>query len=281
MRQALQTTSPSDPAHFIHAKEVAKTLAMSQALPPHFRGKPAEVFFALQTAYDLGISPLMAMQNLYMVHGRMGMSAQLAIALANKSGPFQGPLRFEVDKSDASNLAVTCFAFLKDDPDSRVEMTVDMNQAKADGWIKNPKYKTIPEQMLRYRAATWLIRLYAPEVLLGLQSSDELVDTYGADASPGLSARAAELNQIVEADTKADTDTVQKPAAKVIEVGSEAPKADTDSDKADTHDWEPRPEAEVEADIRAAFEEDKRKASAAQETPDTVDPAEIHGELFD
>lgn len=276
------TVSPSDPNHFLHAKEVAKTLAMSQALPPHFRGKPAEVFFALQTAFDLGISPLMAMQNLYMVQGRMGMSATLAIALCNTNGPFLAPLRWETDRSDPDNLSVTCVGILDatDPTEARVDLTVDMNQARADGWVKNPKYKTIPEQMLKYRSAVWFIRLYAPEVLLGLQSSDELVDTHGLDSNPGLSPRAAELNQLAEA----DMDEPQEPAPRVIEVDNAAPKADTDAKRTKTQE-------EVEEYVSKAFDNDRlerqeaEKAEAAakvtEETPDTVDPSEIHGELFD
>ena len=52
-----------------------------------------------------------------------------------------------------------------------------MAMAKADGWTKNAKYRSIPEQMLRYRSATWLIRLYCPEVTCGMQSTDELKDS--------------------------------------------------------------------------------------------------------
>ncbi len=40
--------------------------------------------------------------------------------------------------------------------------------AIGEGWIKNPKYKTMAKQMISYRAAMNLIRLYAPEVLLGI-----------------------------------------------------------------------------------------------------------------
>ena len=51
-----------------------------------------------------------------------------------------------------------------------------MDTARKEGWIKNSKYKTMPEQMLRYRSATWLIRTHCPEVLLGMQSSEEIQD---------------------------------------------------------------------------------------------------------
>ena len=48
-----------------------------------------------------------------------------------------------------------------------------MAQAMKEGWTKNSKYKSIPEQMLRWRSSAWLINLYRPEVLLGLQVHDD------------------------------------------------------------------------------------------------------------
>jgi hypothetical protein len=48
-----------------------------------------------------------------------------------------------------------------------------MKEAKADGWTRNSKYQSIPEQMLRWRAATRLINLYMPEVLFGLGVREE------------------------------------------------------------------------------------------------------------
>jgi hypothetical protein len=49
-----------------------------------------------------------------------------------------------------------------------------MAEAKADGWTQNPKYKSIPEQMLRWRSATRLISLFLPEVLFGLAVREEM-----------------------------------------------------------------------------------------------------------
>ena len=37
----------------------------------------------------------------------------------------------------------------------------------------------MPDQMLRYRAAAWLIRTTAPEISMGLQTTDEIIDVEG------------------------------------------------------------------------------------------------------
>ncbi len=37
----------------------------------------------------------------------------------------------------------------------------------------------MPDQMLRYRAAAWLIRTTAPEISMGLPTADEAIDVEG------------------------------------------------------------------------------------------------------
>ena len=55
---------------------------------------------------------------------------------------------------------------------------VSMAMAKAEGWLgKNgSKWQTMPELMLRYRSAAFYGRLYAPEMLLGMQAAEEVAD---------------------------------------------------------------------------------------------------------
>tara|TARA_R100000458_G_C8274625_1_gene249619 strand:- start:831 stop:1631 length:801 start_codon:yes stop_codon:yes gene_type:complete len=257
----------SSPENFDLAVKLSKTFAKANAMvPAHFRGKPEDIFVALQTASDLGIKPLMALQQIFVIHGRSGMSGKLIIGLVNEKGPFKGPLRWESDKSDPKNLSVTCYAYLRDEDvkTGKVSVTIDMDQARAEGWAqKNQKYKTMPEQMLRWRSATWLANLYAPEVLMGFPSHDELIDISGEGSTPGLSSKAAELNQLVEPDTKPDTDEGQKEAPVVIEMEKEAPKPDI----------EPLSEEE-KANIEWANKGDEPSV-------EDVDPSEIHGELFE
>jgi len=53
-----------------------------------------------------------------------------------------------------------------------------MAMAEAEGWSTKPgsKWKTMPELMLRYRAAAFFARIYAPDITLGMQTSEESMD---------------------------------------------------------------------------------------------------------
>lgn len=154
----------------------AQALSSSQLVPATFRDKPQDCFIALHMASRLGCDPLLLLQNMYIVHGTPAFSAKFAIAQANQSGAFKGRIRFRPEgKGEA--LSVTAYATLADTGET-VEATVDMAMAKAEGWTKNPKYKSMPEHMLTYRAATFLVRRYCPEALLGLPTADEAEDIH-------------------------------------------------------------------------------------------------------
>ncbi len=55
---------------------------------------------------------------------------------------------------------------------------VTMDMAKAEGWLDKAgsKWKTMPELMMRYRAAAFFGRLYAPEITMGMHSTEEVID---------------------------------------------------------------------------------------------------------
>lgn len=163
---------PLAPAHFEHSQRVAKMFAASELVPPHLRGKMADCLIAYAIAKRTREEPLVVLQNIYFVSGRAGWSATYMIAKANRSGVFARRINWRVD-GEGKNLRVTAFATLADSGEP-VEATASMAMAEAEGWTKNPKYRTMPDQMLRYRSATMLIRLFAPEVMMGLPVADEI-----------------------------------------------------------------------------------------------------------
>jgi len=91
-----------------------------------------------------------------------------------------------------------------------VQARVTMKEATADGWTRNPKYKSIPGQMLRWRAATRLINLYMPEVLFGLGVKEEIEQVSVRDASPTPQTGGsvvADLNRQIAAAVQTDVVT--------------------------------------------------------------------------
>jgi hypothetical protein len=50
--------------------------------------------------------------------------------------------------------------------------------AKAEGWLTRAgsKWQSMPELMIRYRAASFFGRLYCPDILNGMYTADEVAD---------------------------------------------------------------------------------------------------------
>nr|WP_315492539.1 hypothetical protein [uncultured Pseudomonas sp.] len=163
---------------------------------------------ALNMAMRMGADPLMVMQNLYVIEGRPSWSSQFIIAAINSCGRFS-PLRFDISEPSKEQVVKykavvwkndkkteeqrettiqhrTCRAWVieKETGDRLDGPTVSMQMAIDEGWLtKNgSKWQTMPEIMLRYRAASLFGRLYAPELLMGLQTQEEVRDFI--DATP-------------------------------------------------------------------------------------------------
>lgn len=169
---------------FEAGQRICKMLSSSSLVPTIYQGNIANTFIALEMATRTGSSPLAVMQNLYIVHGRPGWSAQFVIAALNSCGKFS-PLRFEmIGEGDKR----TCKAWaVEHGTGERLEgPPVSVEMAKAEGWFgKNgSKWQTMPELMLRYRAATFFGRLYAPDILMGMRTSEELSDAMDGAVEP-------------------------------------------------------------------------------------------------
>jgi hypothetical protein len=166
----------------------AEVFAESTIVPKHYRGNKGSILIALQTAHRMNLDPMMVMQGTYEIHGKLGMTSAFAIALANTSGLITGGIRYKIEnlgvdievKSDMfRNIQVTAYTNLKSNGEE-ISYTIGMKEAIAEGWTSNTKYKSLPELMLRYRAATLLIRTHAPEVLNGMHMTEELEDVQSA-----------------------------------------------------------------------------------------------------
>lgn len=192
---AANTSIFSDMAAFEGAQRVCRMLASSDLVPSQFRGNIANTMIALELANRTGSSPFMTMQNLYVVHGRPGFSATYIIAAINSCGRFS-PLRFDLD-GEGDDRGCTAWVVEKATGERLEGSRVTIKMAKAEGWFgkQGSKWQTMPDQMLRYRAAAFFGRLYAPDILMGMQTAEELDDI----AAGPRRIRQAEPAQIAEA----------------------------------------------------------------------------------
>lgn len=154
----------------------AEYLSRSQIIPAAFQGNPASVLIAMDMSNRMRRNPLEVMQAMYIVHGKPSFSSSFLISLINSCGYYE-PLRFRFAGDGDSR---SCVAWTVDKrTGEKVEgPEVSIRMAKAEGWYdKNgSKWKTMPEIMLRYRAASFFSRIYCPDLLGGFHSQEEAMD---------------------------------------------------------------------------------------------------------
>lgn len=176
----------SDLAGFELAQRAAKALAASSLVPQNYQGNLADCVVALELAQRIGASPLMVMQNLYIVHGKPAWSSQFLIAAVNQCGRYTA-LKYDWTGTQGRD-DWTCRAWATDRATGeRVQgPAVSISMAKKEGWYdkKGSKWQTIPELMLMYRAATFFARTNAPELTMGLSAAEEVHDVYDAALTP-------------------------------------------------------------------------------------------------
>lgn len=162
---------------FEAAQRMIRPLSESDLVPATFQKRPANCLIALETAQRIGASPMMVMQNLYIVHGKPAWSSTFLIACINASRKFT-PLRYRMTGEKGTD-GYGCIAWAIDRDGEKLESPeVTIGMAKAEGWYgkTGSKWKTMPELMLRYRAATFFARTYVPELTMGIQTQDEIID---------------------------------------------------------------------------------------------------------
>jgi hypothetical protein len=170
------------------AYNCAKYLSASALVPETYQNRPENCLIALDLANRSGMSPLTVMQNLYVVKGKPAWAGQFAIALVNASRRFSRPLK-PIFFGEEGTMTWGCYMETYDFEGNKViGSKITMQMAKDEGWIdkSGSKWKTMPEQMLMYRAGAFFARVHCPDVLYGVQMVEEVKDVDGYESAEKL-----------------------------------------------------------------------------------------------
>ena len=155
----------------------ANMLSQTSIIPATYQGKPQDCFVAIEMANRMGVSPLVVMQNMYVVKGKPAWAGQACTMFINSCGKFAGVKHVYTGEkgTDSRGCYVTAIRISDGVQVNGVEVTIAM--AKAEGWTSNTKWRNMPELMLAYRASAFFARVHCPEALMGVQLVDEIYDT--------------------------------------------------------------------------------------------------------
>ena len=165
---------------------MSKMFSETTLVPEHFRKNVGNCAIAINMANRMGADPLMVMQNMFVVYGNPAWSSKFLIATFNQCGKYSS-IKYKMVGTKGQD-DYGCYAYATELSTGEVieGPIVTIGIAKAEGWYqkKGSKWVTMPEQMLRYRAASWFIRTTAPELSMGLQTVEEQQDIGERDITP-------------------------------------------------------------------------------------------------
>ena len=220
-------------------QRIAIPLSESDFVPAAYKGKVGNCVIAVEMAARLNVLPLTVMQNLCVVNGNPTWKAKFLIGCVNSCGRYTtldyrisidgtvGNVKYKTWEKDKSgknhevmkpferpqldNLMCVAYATEKATGKELVSTPVSIRMAVGEGWYTKDgsKWPTMPELMLRYRAASFWVSSFAPEMAMGFRTTEEACDIVDVEYE--------EVNDSLPASTKPKT----KPSTAAMEDAKE------------------------------------------------------------
>lgn len=156
--------------------KIATQYSKSDLVPENYKGKPQNVIIALGMAQKTGFDVYTIMNNLNIVKGKASWSGSFCRTLIEATGLYRDLDLIEVGEKGKDDWGYYAQAVRKTDGKIVKGATVTIGMANAEGWLKNPKWKSMPELMLQYRCMAFFARVYASSAINGIQTSEEVED---------------------------------------------------------------------------------------------------------
>lgn len=182
-----------DPQQFAVMQTICEIFSNSELVPEMYRISEknpqskahANCMIAIDMAQRMGANPLMVMQNLIVVKGRPSWSAKFLISTINSCGKYD-KIKYKISRLpsftnngvETENLECIAYTKEKGSDDILESSPVTIFMAFREGWLNKDgsKWKTMPQKMLRYRAASFWVNENAPELSMGIRTVEETED---------------------------------------------------------------------------------------------------------
>ena len=194
--------------NFTQIFNIGKMFASSNLVPQNYQGKPMDCTIAVDMANRMNVSPMMVMQNLYVVKGKPSWSGQACMSMI-KASPFFKNVKhvyFGEEGTDSWGCYVEAVRVENDELVKGPKVTIAI--AKAEKWYskidrygnETSKWSTMPELMLAYRAAAFFARIHIPNALMGCAVEGEIEDASRPEKQevPDIFSDCEVTNSVVE-----------------------------------------------------------------------------------
>jgi hypothetical protein len=140
-------------------REQVRMIQQTAFVPVSYRGKPHEIYACVLTGRSLGLDPMTALRQIYIVDGKASLSAELMVALARRAG-------HSITGESSSQKATVIGK--RGDNDDTLTVTYTLEDAKRAGIAGKQNWQKHPADMCWARAVSQLCRRLFPDVLAGV-----------------------------------------------------------------------------------------------------------------
>jgi len=158
------------PQSFTERMEYCKVLAKSNLVPKDFKDKPEDILVAIDFGAMVGLNPMQALTNISVINGRPSIWGDAALALVKASGKMEYIKEYFKD-----DVTAVCETKRKDEPVAVVR-EFSLKDAENAGLLGKDTWRKYPKRMLQMRARAWALRDAYPDVLSGIQITEEMQD---------------------------------------------------------------------------------------------------------
>lgn len=172
--KSIQQPQTNNMSSFSQNWNMAVQLSKSDIIPDNYKNKPQNVVIAIGLANQMQLDPFTVMQNLAIIKGKTSWSGSFCKTLIERTGKYKNlELNYIGEKGKDS---YGCYLSAVRVSDGKVinGPTVTMQMAKAEKWTSNNKWLTLTDLMLAYRCQSFFCRLYVPEAMNGIYTSEEI-----------------------------------------------------------------------------------------------------------
>lgn len=155
------------------AMVLAEKTAGSSLAPPHFKGKPNDIFLAITFGASLGLNPLQSIQNISVINNKPAIWGDAVNALVTAHPDFVShDFQWGAEKMEWTITLVR----LKHGKEISVTMTYSWQDAVTAKHSAKDTYKNNPKDMLRRRCYGKVAQVQFPDVLSGIALAEEEED---------------------------------------------------------------------------------------------------------
>lgn len=179
----VQLTVKQDPtpttalSNFSDRWKIAEKLSKSSIIPKEFQGKPENILLCMGMSEKMGLDLITVVNNLQMVMGHQEWKGSFIPVLIEKTGKYTD-LEFNFVGKETDDTFGCYLEATRTRDGKRIKgTTITIAMAKQEGWYsRNSKWKTMPQQLLIYRASTFFARAYCAAALNGISTEGETSD---------------------------------------------------------------------------------------------------------